>query len=55
MNTNYSKDKINSNSSPICSEIEEALNDIQLGNLKSFSSVEKLIKDLNQTDHSLEK
>ena len=54
MNTNYSEDKINSNSSPVRSEIEEALNDIQLGNLKSFSSVEELITDLNQVDDSLE-
>lgn len=50
MKTNYSEDKINTNSSLI----EEALNDIQLGNLKSFSSVEELIKDLNQVDDSLE-
>ncbi|MBO0477949.1 hypothetical protein DOK76_12820 [Vagococcus sp. DIV0080] len=54
MKTNYSKDKINTNSSPVCSEIEETLNDIQLGNIKSFSSVEELIKDLNQVDDSLE-
>lgn len=54
MKTNYSDDKITSNSSPICSEIEEALNDRQLGNLKSFSSIEELIKDLNQLDDSLE-
>lgn len=54
MKTNYSEDKINTNSSPVCSEIEEALHDIQLGNFKSFSNVEELIKDLNQVDDSLE-
>lgn len=54
LKTNYSEDRINSNSSPVCSEIEKALNDIQQGNSQTFSSVEELVKDLSQTDNSLE-
>lgn len=54
LKTNYSEDRINSNSSPVCSEIEKALNDIQQGNSQTFSSIEELVKDLSQTDNSLE-